>query len=178
MLHGRVGSARGKREGKEIKWGGWVCAYLAGRKNGTRREEEERAVTDSRGRERETPFTSLSPLCSPTKNENKPLFAWPKVPRPPFSDIPHPFSIGGSQSRKNQSFERQMLSGRAPFPHFRCRTQKLRVRIKFNDAKFPTSFKLFGRLIKGSIRRPRGAASECTKVVREKLAWRRKEMEV
>ena len=56
LVHGRVGSARGKG-GKEIKWGG----YLAGRKNGTRtrreedeekEEEEERAVTDSKERER------------------------------------------------------------------------------------------------------------------------------
>ena len=36
----------GTKRGREIKWGG----YLAGRKNGTRREaeEEERAVTDSK----------------------------------------------------------------------------------------------------------------------------------
>ena len=47
---GGIGSRADGHEGREIKWGG----YLAGRKNGTRREEEERAVTDSTGRERGT----------------------------------------------------------------------------------------------------------------------------
>ena len=50
---GGIGSRADGHEGREIKWGG----YLAGRKNGTRREEEEgeegRAVTDSTASERD-----------------------------------------------------------------------------------------------------------------------------
>ena len=43
MVHGRVGSgsARGKREGKEIKWGGWVRIWRGGKMELGGREEEE-----------------------------------------------------------------------------------------------------------------------------------------